>query len=72
MNDKPTDEPGDERGTARLVAVAVLGALLFAPPLISLFDRDTRIAGVPLLYAYLFAAWALVIALVAAATRRTD
>jgi hypothetical protein len=62
----------DERMTGRLVAVAVLGALLFAPPLLSLFDRDTRVAGVPLLYAYLFAAWALVIGLVAAVARRPD
>lgn len=62
----------DERMTGRLVAVAVLGALLFAPPLLSLFDRDTSVAGVPLLYAYLFAAWALVIGLVAAVARRPD
>jgi hypothetical protein len=82
VNHQPGGAPGgstgeldDERMTARLVAVAVLGALLFAPPLLSLFDRDTRVAGVPLLYAYLFAAWALiivVIGLVAAVARRPD
>jgi hypothetical protein len=62
----------DERVTERLVAVAVLGVLLFAPPLLSLFDRAWRVAGVPLLWAYLFAAWAVVIALIAAAVRKQD
>jgi len=62
----------DERVTQRLIAVAVLGALLFAPPLLSLFDHDSRIAGIPILYAYLFAAWALVIGLIAAAVRNSD
>jgi hypothetical protein len=62
----------DERVTSRLVAVAVLAGLLFAPPLLSLFDHDVRVGGVPLLWAYLFLAWALIIALVAAVVSRTD
>jgi hypothetical protein len=62
----------DERRTPRLTAVSVAGFLLFAPPLLSLFDRADRIervAGVPLLWAYLFLAWALVIGLIAAVVR---
>lgn len=55
-----------DRLTPRLIAVAVLGFLLFAPPLLSLFDRQARVFGVPVLVAYLFAAWALIIGLVAA------
>ena len=49
----------------RLVAVLLLGLLLFNFPLLSLFDRAVTVLGVPLLYAYVFCAWALVIALMA-------
>jgi hypothetical protein len=62
----------DERVTPRLTAIAVLGLLLFAPPLLSLFDKDARVGGIPLLWAYLFAAWAVVVGLVAAVVRRSD
>jgi hypothetical protein len=62
----------DERATPRLVAIFVLGLLLFAPPLLSLFDRNAFVAGVPLLWLYLFGAWALIIGLVAATVRRSD
>jgi hypothetical protein len=57
---------GADRSTPRLIATAVLGFLLFAPPLLSLFDRKARVFGVPILVAYLFIAWALIIGLVAA------
>jgi hypothetical protein len=60
---------GGDRFPARLVAVAVLGFLLFVPPLMSLFDRRARVLGVPVLPAYLFVAWALVIGLIAVASR---
>ncbi|HEY3259389.1 MAG TPA: hypothetical protein VGJ95_03855 [Pseudonocardiaceae bacterium] len=62
----------EERATPRLVAVAALGLLLFTPPLLSLFDRDIEVAGIPLLWAYLFLAWALIIGLVAAVVRRSS
>jgi hypothetical protein len=62
----------DERATPRLVAIFVLGLLLFAPPLLSLFDRNAFVAGVPLLWLYLFGVWALIIGLVAATVRRSD
>jgi hypothetical protein len=55
-----------DRLAPRLVAVAVLGFLLFAPPLLSLFDRKAQVFGVPILVAYAFIAWALIIGLVAA------
>lgn len=58
-----------DRRPQRLVAVGVLGFLLFAPPLLSLFDRKARVLGVPVLVAYLFIAWAVVIGLVAAINR---
>lgn len=54
----------------RLVALFALGVLLFGYPLLALFNRGVSVAGgVPLLYAYLFGAWALLIALLAWVTR---
>jgi hypothetical protein len=51
--------------TPRLVAAAVLALLLFNYPFLAVFDVDVRVLGIPLLWAYLFTAWALVVALVA-------
>ncbi len=64
----------DERTGATLAATAVLGWLLFQPMVIRLFDGglESTVAGVPLFYAYLFAAWAVLIALLAAAMRVHD
>ena len=47
----------------RLVALFVLGCLLFSYPLMSLFNSGGTLWGIPLLYAYLFGAWAGLIAL---------
>ncbi|MBL8326774.1 MAG: hypothetical protein JNJ89_17615 [Rubrivivax sp.] len=52
-----------------LVALAALGALLLSYPLLALFNRAGTVFGVPLLYAWLFGAWALLIVLLALATR---
>ena len=49
----------------RLVAVFLLGCVLFNYPLLSLFNKPWKILDVPLLYIYLFAAWAALIALMA-------
>ena len=54
----------------RLVALFLLGALLFTPPLIALFNTATRFLGLPVLYLYLFGTWAAVIALVALTVKR--
>jgi len=51
--------------STRLAAVFLLGLLLFNYPLLALFSRPEDVAGVPLIYAYLFLAWALVIGLLA-------
>jgi hypothetical protein len=47
----------------RLVALFLLGCLFFTYPLLALFNARATVFGIPLLYAYLFAAWALLIAL---------
>ena len=49
----------------RLVTVFLLGVLLFNYPLLALFNRTVLVFGVPLLYAYIFVAWALLIGLAA-------
>ena len=53
----------------RLAALFLLGCLLFNYPLLMLFNVRATVLGVPLLYAYLFAAWTLLIVLVAAVMR---
>jgi hypothetical protein len=55
----------------RLVALALLGFLLFNYPLLSLFSTDGSVVGVPLLYAYLFVSWGLLIALMALVVRKS-
>jgi hypothetical protein len=64
--------PGPNRTHERLLALFVLGLLLFTPPLLTIFNSATRILGVPLLPLYLFVAWAAVIALVALAVEPSD
>jgi hypothetical protein len=49
----------------RLIALFVLGWLLFNYPLLALFNDTRTWLGFPLLYGYLFVAWALFIALLA-------
>jgi hypothetical protein len=55
---------------ARLAGLFMLGCLLFNYPLLALFNVQGSLLGVPILYAYIFAAWALLIALVAAVMER--
>ena len=54
---------GTERRT-RLIALFLLGYLLFNYPLLSLFDLPRMVLGYPLLYGYIFCVWVLLIALV--------
>ena len=49
----------------RLAAIFLLGCVLLNYPVISLFNRPAEILDVPLLYIYIFAAWAVLIALMA-------
>ncbi|CAG1018476.1 MAG TPA: hypothetical protein VGE16_12780 [Albitalea sp.] len=41
----------------RLVALFLLGCLLFSYPLLALFNTGGTLFGVPLLYVYLFGVW---------------
>ena len=49
----------------RFVALCMLGMLLFNFPILALFNVPGTLLGVPVLYAYIFLAWAALIALMA-------
>ena len=49
----------------RLAAVFLFGCMLFNYPVIALFNKPGEIADIPLLYFFLFGAWALLIVLMA-------
>jgi hypothetical protein len=49
----------------RLAAIFLMGCVLLNYPIISLFSGPREVGGVPLLYAYVFGAWILLIALMA-------
>jgi hypothetical protein len=55
----------------RLIALALLGFLLFNYPLLSIFSTERTVVGVPVVYAYLFASWALLIGLMAVVLRKS-
>jgi hypothetical protein len=46
----------------RFVALCMLGMLLFNYPILALFNVSGSLFGVPVLYAYIFIAWAALIA----------
>lgn len=54
----------------RLVVLFLLGCLLLNYPFLYLFSRDADVLGVPLLFIYVFVAWALLIALTALVIER--
>jgi hypothetical protein len=54
-----------EQKEQRFVALCMLGMLLFNFPILALFNVPATLFGVPLLYAYIFIAWAALIALMA-------
>ena len=49
----------------RMIALCMLGCVLFNFPILALFNVPGSFFGVPTLYAYIFIAWALLIALMA-------
>ena len=53
------------------MAVFLLGVLLFNYPLLALFNRAADAFGIPILYAYIFCAWALLIGLLALVIERS-
>jgi hypothetical protein len=60
----------DETRGQRFVALCMLGLVLFNFPILALFNVSGTLLGVPVLYAYIFLAWAALIALMAAVAER--
>ena len=58
----------DSKINKRLVALFLLGCVLLNFPIISLFNLEILIFGLPLLYVYIFGIWCLIIGLTALAT----
>ena len=56
----------------RLVALCLLGCLLFNYPLLAVFNVQSTLFGIPVLYAYVFAAWGTLSALMALVIERRD
>jgi len=60
------------RQSQRLVALFLLGCLMFNYPLMYVFSVDGRVFGIPILFAYLFTAWAALIVLIAVVTEKRE
>ena len=60
----------EEAKGQRFVALCMLGMVLFNFPILALFNVSATLLGVPVLYAYIFIAWASLIALMALVAER--
>jgi len=60
----------EEKKSQRFVALCMLGMVLFNFPVLALFNVGGTLLGVPVLYAYIFVAWAALIALMALVAER--
>ena len=58
----------DSKKNKRLVALFLLGCVLFNFPILSLVNLEILIFGWPLLYVYIFGVWCLLISFTALAT----
>lgn len=61
-----------ERKGQRMIALCMLGCVLFNFPVLALFNVAGTLSGVPILYAYIFLAWGLLIALMGWVVERRD
>lgn len=57
----------DSQTGDRLIALFLLGVLALSPPLLAIFRAEEFVFGVPVLFFYLFAGWAVLIGLLALA-----
>jgi hypothetical protein len=60
----------EDAKSQQFVALCMLGLVLFNYPVLALFNVHGTLLGVPVLYAYLFIAWAVLIALMALVANR--
>lgn len=59
----------DKKKHQRLLALFLLFLMLFNSPIINIVNRPVLVAGIPLLYLYLFTAWLVMIVLLALVVR---
>lgn len=55
--------------TGHLVGIFMLCCVLFGYPIMTLFNIDALVFGIPVLYVYVFATWCLIIFMIFIATR---
>ncbi|OGA42352.1 MAG: hypothetical protein A3G28_02220 [Betaproteobacteria bacterium RIFCSPLOWO2_12_FULL_68_19] len=56
----------------RLIALCLLGFVLFNYPFLALFNLPATVLGIPVLYAWIFCAWAALIAAMAWIIEKRD
>jgi len=62
-SERPRTAPTAPRRGQRLLFLAVVFVVLLNFPLLTIFDHDGRVAGVPVLYLYVLLLWVLLVAL---------
>lgn len=64
--------PADGRIESALFTIFLAGVVVFSPLMVGLFDKGPAVTvlGIPILYAYLFVTWAVLIGLIALAAGR--
>ncbi|MGE5621525.1 MAG: hypothetical protein ACM3VY_00720 [Candidatus Bathyarchaeota archaeon] len=66
---KAANVPKRSLRDVRLVALFILGGAVLTYPLLSLVSRNETILGIPILYAYIYGIWVVLIALAGLVTR---
>jgi hypothetical protein len=61
-----------EGSAQRLIALCLLGFVLFNYPILALFNVPASVLGIPVLYAWIFLAWIAVVALMAWVIEKHD
>jgi len=56
----------------RTIALFLFGLIAVSPPFLAIFAADAFLFGIPLLYAYLFAVWIVLIGLLALISGRGE
>lgn len=64
------ERPLSQRVQSAAVVVPVLGLFLFMPPFVTLFAGPARAPGIPLIVAYIFGVWAVLLVATALLARR--
>jgi len=72
MSQLPSGDQAEQQRGQRLLFVAVLFGVLLNFPLLAVFDRDGRVAGVPVLYLYVLLMWVLVVGLTGYLVRKKE